>query len=114
MPQQMRGTSTGARYASAAKGLVDDMRDGGRRESIERCIAADKQPISVGSWTTFFQVGHDRVTDFLGQRQSRVATALTTNMNPGALPIDVTQAEVHDVACPKAKAGEQQQDRPLW
>jgi hypothetical protein len=69
--------------------------------------------ISVGSWPTFLQIGHNRRTDFLGQRQSRVATALTTNMNPGTLPIDVTQAEVHDIARPKAKTGQQQQDRPI-
>src|SRR6516225_3953674 len=113
MPQQMRGTSTGSRHARAAKRLVDDMRDGGRREGTERCMTPDKQRISVGSWPTFLQVGHNRVTDFLGQRQSRVTTALTTNMNPGALPIDVTQSELNDIARPKAKAGQQQQDRPI-
>ena len=113
MPQQMRGPPTGAFHARAAKCLVDDMRDRRRREGTKRCTATDEQHIGVGTWPSFLEVGDNRVTNLLGQRQSRVTTALTTNMNPGALPIDVTQSELNDIARPKAKAGQQQQDRPI-
>src|SRR5438128_1999568 len=101
MPQQMRSTSTGARHARTAQCLVNNMRDGRRREGAKGCMAADKQSVGIGSWASFIYVRHNRRTDFLGQRQSRVATALTTNMNPGALPVDVTQPEMHDIARPK-------------
>lgn len=113
MPQQMRGPPTGAFHARAANSLIDDMRDGRRREGTKRCTAADKQRIGIGAWPTFIEVGHDRVTNLLGQRQSGVTTALPTNMNPGALPVDVTQPEMHDISRPKAQTGQQEQDGPI-
>ena len=114
MPQQMRGTSTGAHHASATKCPVDDTRDGIMRgEGAKWCTAADKQRIGIGPRPAFLQVGHDRLTHFLGQRQSRVAAALTANLNRCALPVDVTQAEMHDIARPKTQTGQQQQDRPI-
>src|SRR5215472_17006082 len=113
MPQQMRGPATGAFHARAANCLVDDMRDGRRGEGTKRWTAANKQRIGIGAWPTFFEVGHNRVTNLLGQRQSGMTAALTTNMNPGALPVDVTQPEMHDIPRPKAQTGQQEQDGPM-
>jgi len=110
----MRGSSTGAYHAGAAQCPVDDMRDGaGRSEGAIRRTGVEKQRIDVGPRATFFQVGHDRLAHFFGQRQSGGAAALTRNENRRALPVDVTQAEMHDIARPKTKTGQQQQDRPI-
>ena len=108
MPQQMRGTSTGAHHAGAAQCPVDDIRDGDRRaEGTKWRAAADKQRIGIDLRPALFQVGHDRLTHFLGQWQSRVATALTANLNRGVLPVNITQAEMHDVARSKTQTGQQ-------
>src|SRR5882762_2315140 len=109
----MRGTSTGTYHARRAKCFVDDLRDGTRAEGPKRRTTADKQRIGVGPRPPFFQVGHDGPTHVLGMRGSRVTTALTENLNRCALPVDVTQAEMHDIARPKTKTGQQQQDRPI-
>src|SRR5260370_40593167 len=114
MPQQMCGTWTGAHHARAAKCLVDDHRDSTRStEGAIRSTAMDKQRIGIGPRPTFLQVGYDRLTHFLGQWQSRVAAALTANLYRCILPVDVTQSEMHDVACAKTQTGQQQQNRPV-
>src|SRR5215469_8294712 len=98
----MSGTSTGANHSSAVQCSVDDMRDSsGRSEGAIRRTAVEKQCIDVGPRPTFFKVGHDRLTHFLGQRQSGGAAALTTNGNRRALPVDFTQAKIYDIARPK-------------
>ena len=85
----------------------------GRAEGARRRTGAEKQRLGIGPRPTFFQVGHNRLTHFLGQRQSRVTTALTANLNRCILPVDITQAEMHDIARPKTQTGQQQQDRPI-
>jgi hypothetical protein len=42
-----------------------------------------------------------------------MATALTANLNRRVVPVDITQAEMYDVARPKTQTGQQQQDRPI-
>jgi hypothetical protein len=34
-------------------------------------------------------------------------------MNPRFFPINVTQAKVHNIACPKAQPDQQEQNRPI-
>src|SRR6266851_5550386 len=82
-------------------------------EGAIRSTAMDKQRIGIGPRPTFLQVGYDRLTHFLGQWQSRVAAALTANLYRCILPVDVTQSEMHDVACAKTQTGQQQQNRPV-
>jgi len=55
-------------------------------------------------------VRDDRLAHLLTQRQSRVTAVLATHVNPGSLPIDVTETKMRDVAGPKTQTGEQQQN----
>jgi hypothetical protein len=56
------------------------------------------------------QVTDDSLPDFLAQWQSRLTAALATDVNPGPLPVDVTQPKMRDVAGPKTQTGQQQQN----
>src|SRR5260370_2638136 len=68
-------------------------------EGAIRSTAMDKQRIGIGPRPTYLQVGYDRLTHFLGQWQSRVASALTASLYRCILPVKCPQSEMHGVAC---------------
>jgi hypothetical protein len=60
-----------------------------------------------------FEILHQHAAYLVGQRQSRMAPSLSTNVNPGVLPVEVAQSKLNDVACPKSQPREKKQDRTI-
>jgi hypothetical protein len=79
-----------------------------RIEGAQRRSTADKHMLDVGSRPAVPQVIDDSLPDFLTQRQSCFMAALSTHVNKGFLPVDITEPEMGDVARAEAQTGEQQ------
>src|SRR6516162_1918937 len=108
MPQQMSGTSAGTHHPSATQYPHNNRRDGRiAGEGTKGGSAAHKNCVGLRLRSAIFEVIDNRLTHFLGQWQSCVRAALTTNVNPSALPVDITQAKMHDIACPKTQTRQQ-------
>ncbi len=84
-----------------------------RAEGAERCTAADKDHIGVRLRSAIVEIRHQRLSHFIGQRQSRLTPSLPADVNPGALPVDIAQPKLHDVAGAKTQTSEQQQNRSI-
>ena len=88
--------------------LSNDDRDrtvGG--EGAKGSARANKQHIGVGLRPAVLQVGHQRPSNFLGQRQPNLATSFARYLNRGAFPIDINQTKLDDIARPKSHACEE-------
>src|SRR5215469_4467465 len=108
MPQQMSGTSAGTHHPSATQYPNNNRRDGRTAgEGTKGCSAAHKNCVDLGLRPAIFEVIDNRLTHCLGQWKARVRAALTTNLNPPALPVDITQAKMHDIARPKTQTRQQ-------
>jgi hypothetical protein len=62
---------------------------------------------------TLFQVRHNRLAHLLTQGQSRLTVIFPADMNPRSFPVNVLEAQLYDVACPKPQAGEQKKYGPI-
>jgi hypothetical protein len=110
----MGGTAARARYPRAGEGSVDDHGHGTMRaERAKRCTAADEDGIGRRLRSAILDIGHQGLSHFVRQRQTRVAASLATDVNPGAFPVKVAQPQMHDVAGPQTQPSEQQQNRPI-
>src|SRR5262245_32104666 len=91
--------------------LADDHRDSAvGPQRTEGCASPQKHCIRATRRSTVLQVRHDRLTDLLAQGQPCLLAALPANMNPCTLPVDILQAQLHDIACTQAQAGKEKQD----
>jgi hypothetical protein len=59
------------------------------------------------------QVVNDCIADFLSQWQARLTLSLSRDLNPSVLPIDVTEAQLDDIAGSKSQPSQQEQDRTI-
>src|SRR6516162_2168692 len=80
MPQQMSGTSAGTHHPSATQYPHNNRRDGRiAGEGTKGGSAAHKNCVGLRLRSAIFEVIDNRLTHFLGQWQSCVRAALTTN-----------------------------------
>src|SRR6185312_17123200 len=82
-------------------------------EAAKRRTRAQEESLRRSRRATVLQVIDDRLTDFTTQWQSGLAAALAADVYPCGLPVDITQAHLHDVAGPQPQPGEEKQDRPI-
>jgi len=79
---------------------IDDHRDGTvGTQGAQRSTRAQKQRIGLRRRPTCLHVRCDRLAHLLSQGQSGLTAALTADMNPCTLPVDVLQTHLHDVTC---------------
>src|SRR6266851_1728697 len=111
MPQQMGRAAARARHARTTQRPRHDRGDGTRRiEGTQRSSTADEHCLDGDPRSAVLQVADDGLPDFLAQWQSRLTATLPRDVNPGPLPVDVTQPKMRDVAGPKPQTGQQQQN----
>src|SRR5439155_17700963 len=97
MPEEMGRSPTRTRHSRSVECAVDDHRDGTvRGEGTKGSATADKDRLGVGPRPAVLHVGRYRLPDLVGQRQSGLTAAFATDMNRGALPVDVAETELHN------------------
>src|SRR5262249_62163351 len=108
------GPRPGAATAGADRGRADDA--GARAGGAERTKgrpAGDKYRIGGGRRPPVLQIGDDRLPPPLAQRQVRRTATFPGPPNPGVPPVDVTQAQLHDIPRPQPEAGQQEENRAI-
>ena len=101
-------TAARALRAGPMKRTIDDRRDCTvGTQGPEWSASAEEQRICLRRNSSRLYVGSDCLADLMRQRQPCLTAALAADLNPGALPINIRQTHLNDIACAEAKAGEQ-------
>jgi len=86
----------------------DDDRNGRMgSESTKRSTSADKQYIAIGSRPAALQVGHNCISNLLGQRQPSLTTPFSRYVDPGSFPVDIPQMKPDDIVGPQSQTREE-------
>ena len=108
MAEQMRGPATRARHPRSAERSVDDDGDGTVGAKRPKWwTAANKDDVGLRARSTIIDIPDQGLSHFASQRQPRGTTSLSTDVNPGAFPVEIAESKLHDVAGAKAQPCEQ-------
>ena len=83
------------------------------RERPVRRLRAEKHGLLANLRPHRRDVGEEGVADILGQRQLRPVAGLSRDPQQSPVPVDVAQAQGHDVTGPQRQSRQQQEDRSV-